>query len=331
MKKLFAVVAMFVVLPAAVFMQDEVVVEVAPKPYLVQKGDKIVGKVLGESDFNFEVYVSDTGDFTLPYVNVDIPAQCRTEKEIYEDVERHYSTYLKDPMISVAVAERLPTAVVTISGQIRTPQRVELKRETRLMELISFSGGFNEDAGGTVQVFRTQPPPCADEAEKNAWKELTSNGTEIPSSMYSRASMNDGRNESNPIINPGDLIIVDKADPVYLTGEVVDQSGVYIKEGGLSLTQALAMVGGVKYKANTKDIKIYRRKGESLHDRETIAVNLKLIKEGKQNDVMLQPYDIIEVDRGKDSIASQIFKIVTGAGKAAVSSISTYSGRRILY
>lgn len=330
MKKLCAVIAALFMFPAAVFMQD-IVERPEPKPYLVQPGDKIVGKVLGESEFNFETYVDESGRFTLPYVNVEIQATCRTEKDIYKDVANHYSTYLKDALISVAVSERRPTAAVAISGEIRTPQRVELKRETRLIELISFSGGFTEDAGGTIQVFRTSLPACADEETKKSWSKLTANGTEIPSEMYSKTSMNEGRNESNPIIFPGDVILVDKADPVYLTGEVVQQTGVYIKEGGLSLTQALAMVGGVRPKAKTKDVKIYRRKGENLHDRETIAVNLNLIKSGTQEDIMLEPYDIIEVDRGKDSIASTIFKIVTGATQTAVSAIAQQSGYRILY
>jgi protein involved in polysaccharide export with SLBB domain len=148
--------------------------------------------------------------------------------------------------------------------------------------------------------------------------------------MFSRTSIKQGRNESNPVIYPGDLIIVDKAAPVYFTGMVVQQTGIYIKDGGLSLTRAIAMVGGVREKAKTKDVKIYRLVGDNKRDRKTISVNLNLIKNGKQDDIMLEPYDIIEVDRARDSIGKTILDIVTGAARTGVSSFAT-GGARILY
>ncbi len=330
MKNLLAVVSFLVLMPAAVFMQDLVAVE-APRGYLVLPGDKIEGKVLGESDFDFDVVIDESGSFTLPYVDKPILAQCRSEKQINDDVREHYSKFLKDPMISVRVVERRPPVPVTVSGEVRTPQRVEMRREARLLELISFSGGFTEDAGGTVQVFRTQIPLCADEKTKEEWALETNNGSETPSRMFSKTSIREGGLESNPIVYPGDIIVVDKASPVYLTGEVVQQTGVYIKEGGLSLTQAIAMVGGVRQKAKTKDIKVYRLKGNSQRDREIIAVNLDMIKKGTQEDIMLEPYDIVEVDRAKDSIAKTILDIVAGAGRTGLSSLATGGGSRILY
>ena len=67
------------------------------------------------------------------------------------------------------------------------------------------------------------------------------------------------------------------------------------------------MVGGVNREAKTKEIKIYRLK-ENSKDREVIAVNYDLIKKGEQKDVMLEPYDIVEVDKSKKSIGQIIFE-----------------------
>ncbi|MDH3492803.1 MAG: SLBB domain-containing protein [Acidobacteriota bacterium] len=329
MKYLIAVVSILVLLPAAVLMQGLKVADES-RGYLVLPGDKIEAKVLGEDEFNFTVVIDDSGKFKLPFVGTEVVAKCRSEQEIGEDVKKGYSSLLKDPMMSVTVTERRPPIPVTVSGEVRTPQRVEMRREARLLELIAFSGGFTEDAGGTVQVFRTQIPMCANEEIRKDWKVASADGTEVPSRMYTQSSIKEGRSESNPVVYPGDIIIVDKASPVYMTGEVVQQTGVYIKEGGLSLTQALAMVGGVRQKAKTKDIKIYRLKGESQRDRETIAINLDLIKKGEQQDIMLEPYDIVEVDKSKDSLATTILKIVAGAGRASVSSFAT-GAPRILY
>ncbi|NNE64961.1 MAG: hypothetical protein HKN33_00220 [Pyrinomonadaceae bacterium] len=330
MKSFIAVVSMLVLMPAVFLAQDLVVAE-EDRGYLVLPGDKIEGKVLGESDFNFVVVVDENGRFTLPFVESEINAKCKTEQELSAEVKARYSKFLRDPMLSVTVIERRPPVPVTVSGEVRSPQRVEMRREARLLELIAFSGGYTEDAGGTVQVFRTQIPPCSNDAVTKEWNAESNNGTEVPSKMFTRSSIQQGRNESNPIVYPGDIIHVEKASPVYLTGQVVQQKGVYIKEGGLSLTQALAMVGGVREKAKTKDIKVYRLKGQNPKDRDIIAVNLDMIKKGEQADIMLEPYDIVEVDRAKDSIGSQIFKIITGAGRAGLSTFTSSGATRILY
>jgi protein involved in polysaccharide export with SLBB domain len=76
--------------------------------------------------------------------------------------------------------------------------------------------------------------------------------------MYSLTNLRQGKDEANPIIYPGDVIVVQKAAPVYVTGEVIAPQGIFLKEGGTSLTEAIAKVNGARREAKTKDIKIYR-------------------------------------------------------------------------
>jgi polysaccharide export outer membrane protein len=168
---------------------------------------------------------------------------------------------------------------------------------------------------------------CSKEAEN---VDLKKSETDVPSYMYSLSSVKQGREEANPVINPGDIIVVQKASPVYITGEVNQPSGLRITEGGLSLKRAIAMVGGVRREAKTKDIKIYRLKANSA-DRETIAVNYNLINNGTQKDVMLEPYDIVEVDKSKKSIAQIAFEVITGAGRQIVGGVSGGISQKILY
>ena len=158
----------------------------------------------------------------------------------------------------------------------------------------------------------------------------TDDELDVPSRLYSISDIKQGKEESNPIIYPGDLIVVEKSSPVYITGEVMQPQGVRLAEGGLPLTQAIAMVGGVRREAKTKDIKIYRLKDNSK-DREIISVNYDLIKKGEQKDVMLQPYDIIEVDKSKKSIAQTILEIATGVGRTALSGFGNTLPTRVLY
>ena len=305
-------------------------VSVTPAPeraYLVGPGDEITGSVMNEPQFNFVATIDEDGKFQVPFFDQSIEARCRTEKDLRTDVTRLLSKYLKNPQISVRVTQRKSRLPVIVTGEVRTQQlQVELRREARLLELISFAGGETEDAGGMVQVFRTTPPICADPNQKEEWLAESNNGTEVPSRLYSLSNLRLGREEANPIIYPGDVIVVQKASPVYITGEVLAPQGIYLKEGGTSLTEALAKIGGVRREAKTKEIKIYRLKANSK-EREIIAVNYDLIKKGTQKDVMLEPYDIVEVDKSKKSIAETILEIATGS----VRNFSQILPQRILY
>lgn len=302
----------------------------AQRGYLVGPGDVITGKVLGEEDFNFVSTVDEDGKIQVPFFEKGIQAKCRTEKELRADVVGLLSKYLKSPQISVQVTERKSRPPATIFGEVKQPQQVILNRKATLLELLSFSGGVTEEAGGMVQVFRTQPPLCSNMDEESDWKADTSGGLDVPSRMYSLSSLRQGREEANPVIYPGDVIVVQKASPVYITGEVVAPQGIYLKEGGLSLTEALAKIGGVRREAKTKDIKIYRLK-ENSKDREIIAVNYDLIKKGEQKDVMLAPYDIVEVDKSKKSLIQNIAEIALGIGKSVPMGLGTALPQRILY
>jgi hypothetical protein len=54
-------------------------------------------------------------------------------------------------------------------------------------------------------------------------------------------------------------------------------------------------------------------------------------QKGTQKDVMLEPYDIVEVDKSKKSVAQIIFETVTGTARGAVSSFGGVLPQRILY
>lgn len=317
-------------LTQAVFSQT---VSVAPAPergYLVGPGDEITGKVLGEPQFDFVATIDEDGKFQVPFFDQQIEARCRTEKDLRGEVAKLLSKYLKNPQISVRVTERKSRPPATISGEVRTQQQIDLRREARLLELISIAGGVTEEAGGMIQVFRTQPPLCADADQETDWKNETNDGLNVPSRMYSLSSLRQGRDEANPIIYPGDVIVVQKASPVYITGEVVQPQGIYLKEGGTTLTEAIAKVNGVRREAKTKDIRIYRLKANSK-EREIISVNYDLIKKGTQKDVMLEPYDIVEVDKSKKSIAQLVLETVTGVGRSTLTGFSGALPTRVLY
>ncbi|MEP6787186.1 MAG: SLBB domain-containing protein [Acidobacteriota bacterium] len=305
----------------------------APEPskgYMLWPGDELTGKVLGEPEFDFVATVNEDGKIELPFSDKAVVARCKTEKEVRTDITELLGKYLRSPQLNLRITDRKGRPPATISGEVNAPTQVTLMRKATLLELLSVAGGTKEEAGGTVQVFRTQPPLCAAPGEDADWKDTASNGSDVPSRLYKISDVKLGRDESNPIIYPGDVIVVQKASPVYITGEVVAPQGIYLKDDGLTLTEAIAKLGGVRREAKTKDIKIFRLK-ENSKDREVISANYDLIKKGTQKDLVLQPYDIVQVDTAKDSIAQAILKIAVGAGKGMVGSMSSGLSYRVLY
>ena len=305
-----------------------------PKGYLLGPGDEVTGRVPGEKDFDFVAIVNEDGKIELPFFDKAVIAKCRTEKEVRADILGLLGKYLKEPQISLQVKSN-SRAPAVIYGEVNVPGPIILQRKVTLMELISFSGGVKEEAGGTVQVFRPNPPMCSDPADALNWKTQSSDPTDVPSRLYSLASLRLGKEDANPVIIPGDVIFVHRAVPIYVMGEVQAPQGIYLKEGGLSLMGALAKVSGPREGAKTKDIKVYRLKPNtdptSIQEREVLTADYDLIKTGKQKDIMLMPNDIIEVGKAKDSVAMQIFKFAIGVGKAGISAAGTGGGYRVVY
>lgn len=330
MKFLLSIIVAFLLF-GSVPAQDAVIDMQKAKGYQLYPGDEVTAKVLGEDQFDFVATVNEDGKIEIPFFDKPLDAKCRTERELRADITQLLSKYLRSPQLSLRITDRKSRPPATIYGEVRTPQQVLLMRKASLVEMLAFSGGVTEEAGGTIQVFRTQQPLCTDGTQENIWKNDSNDPTSVPSRTYSLAAVRSGKEDANPIIYPGDVIVVQKASPVYITGEVLAPQGIYLKEGGMTLTEAIAKIGGPRPGAKTKDIKIYRLKSTDSKEREIISANYDLIKSGKQVDPILVAQDIIEVDKAKDSLAQSILKIAIGAGRQAVGSLSGGVGYRVLY
>jgi polysaccharide biosynthesis/export protein len=94
---------------------------------------------------------------------------------------------------------------------------------------------------------------------------------------------------TNPVVT---VIVVETVPPlVYVMGEVARPGSIPLN-GPMSVLQALAMAGGFREFANTKDIRVLRRTSRGI---QTIAFNYKNAVKGEGPPVMLQPGDTVIV------------------------------------
>lgn len=298
--------------------------------YLLGPGDEIVVKVLGEKDFDFEAALDENGNIEVPFFNKPIPAMCKNERELKADVTKLLAKYLRTPQVSLRIKERNSRPAAMVYGEVRSPQQFVLMRQVRLMELLSQSGGVNDESSGIVQVYRPQAPMCGSTDEIAEWKAQTNELQSIPARLYSISSVLKGNEESNPIIYPGDIVVVQKAKPVYIIGEVSAPQGVYIKEDGLTLREAISKVGGIARENKVKEIFILRLKPNSK-DREQIPVNWELLSKNEGKDPMLEPYDIVQVNKPKKPIHELILELAIGGGRTIFQGVTSGVSTRIIY
>ncbi len=264
------------------------------RKYLLGPGDTLQVRVWGQPDLSGDVEIDDQGNISeLHFIDKPVSAQCRTEKEVAKDIAAAYGKFLKNPQVSVRVMGRNSRPPAVVFGAVRVPARVQMQRRVRLQELLTVSGGITERANGDIQIFHTEAAMCpelGDEIDEVTAKE---GSLTVPMKIYKMNDLVEGKVASNPLIRPGDIVIVTEAKPIYITGLVNAPQGLYL-QNGLTLSRAIAMVGGIKKEAKANDIRIFRQK-PGTSEQEILRVDFTAIKKKQKEDVLLQPYDIIDV------------------------------------
>jgi polysaccharide export outer membrane protein len=303
------------------------------KKYLLGPGDVLDLRVYNEPQFNGTLIVNDEGMLEVPFVETPIRAQCRNDREIKQDVIKALAKYLNKPQVSLQVREMRSRPPAVVFGAVRSPSRVQMQRRAHLLDLLATSGGITEAAGGDVQIFHTEPVMCPEPEEDVASVPMDSykpsDPTQIGYDIYSVRELKDGKKEANPVIRPGDIVIVQEALPVYIMGAVRSPQGLYLKNG-MQLKQAIAMVGGLNKEAKASSVIIWRKK-KGQPEPEKLIINYNDIKKEKAKDIDLQPYDIVEIPDNSGSLGSTLKGMLLGSAGGGITSVATSLPLRVLY
>ena len=303
------------------------------KAYLLGPGDVLDIRVFGQPELSTSnAQIDSEGNLSsLPFLETPISAKCRTDKQVQKDIAAAYAKFINNPQVSVRIAERNSRQPATVFGAVRQSARVEMKRKVRLNELIAVSGGFTERASGTIQILHTEPLMCPEPGEEEEAKPIE--GTKIPLQIVKISELRSGKAEANPVIRPGDYVLVTEAEPVYITGAVAAPNGVYLRDQ-LTLTRALAMVGGTRKEAKLTEVLVYRQTPGSTKQ-EIIKVDVAAIKKNQKPDFLLQAYDVIDVPEASmfspGRLGPTIFSALTGGMASAISNTGMYLPQRVIY
>lgn len=300
------------------------------KKYLLGPGDVLDLRVYNEPQFNGQLVVDDEGRVAVPFVDEPLMAQCRNDREVKADITKALEKFLKRPQVSLRVTDMKSRPAAVVYGAVRNPTAFDMRRRVRLIELLSRSGSVTEGASGDVQIFHTEEPLCPEPEDLLMMASIkkTDDAVALPYSVYKIDDVKNGLKEANPVIWPGDIVLVQEARPIYVTGAVVQPAGLYLRQN-LTLSLAIAQAGGARKGAKTDKVRIIRQKPGALNP-DILVYNLDDIKKKKQPDVALMPYDVIDVSDGSPWSLSNLPQTLLGLATQSAGNVVSGGTMRII-
>ncbi len=258
--------------------------------YILGPGDQLSIWALGAEEIGKSpVRIDPSGYVDLPLIG-RIRAGGLTVQQFNGNLASKLKTYVQAPQVAVTVTDSR-SQPVSVIGAVNKPGIHQLEGRKTLVDVIAMAGGLKPEAGHTIRLTRR--------IERGAIP-LASAHTD-PSGRFSVAELNlrsvmESRNpELNIMIEPQDVIAVSKGELVYVLGQVKKSGGFVLNDReNISALQALAYAEGLDRTAAPKQAKILRVVAGQAQ-RTEIAVNLKLILDGKSKDVPMQADDILFV------------------------------------
>jgi len=248
----------------------------------INSGDLLDITVFGVPELSMKSRVASNGSLYLPLLNY-VQIKGKTVDEAQQLVEAGLRTggFLREPHVTIFVVESALN--VSVMGEVTRSGVFPYASSRRLFDALSQAGGIGPNAGNIISVAHASQP-------------------DVPilisvSSDPSKTSL------SNVVLQPGDTVIVSKANQVYVVGEVVHPSNFSIyQDRPLTVLQVLAMANGATATASLSKAKILRRDADGIKQ---IPVNIGNIMTAKRSDVPLSPNDILFVPTNR---AKQVMK-----------------------
>ncbi|WP_306855461.1 polysaccharide biosynthesis/export family protein [Cupriavidus necator] len=271
-----------------------------PKPYVIGAGDIISVVVWDHPELvfptqtysigaGFEVpastggsnmpgyVVSPNGDIQFPYAGV-MKVAGKTANQVRDEMARVLSRVVRNPQMTVRVLG-FRSQRVYVDGEVRTPGMLAIDdAPMTLVEALNRAGGVLNNTGDNSRVRVTRG--------ERSWY------VNIP------AMLAKGVDPSRILLRSGDIVRVEQREDskIFVTGEVVRPASLLMRNGRMTLNEALGDAGGVNpNSANAEHIYVIRKMNNDapkvyhLDGSSPVAL---AIAEGFE----LEPKDVVYVD-----------------------------------
>src|SRR3984893_13790410 len=260
--------------------------------YVLGPSDQVLIRAPEAEEINEKPFRIDAeGNINLPLLG-RIRAGGMTVQELETDLTRRLREYVREPQVIITVVQFRSEPVFFV-GAFKNPGIYPLQGRRTLVEMLTALGGLQPNASRHIKVTRRAeygaiPLP-------NALEDLEKKISTVEISM---GSLRENVNPAEDILlQPYDVISVERAEMVYINGEVSKVGGIELGErDSISVAQALTLSGGFGRDANRSKVRVLRPI-ENTNRRAEIEINVKRVFEGKDNDFPLLPNDLLYVPR----------------------------------
>lgn len=262
-------------------------------------GDQLDIEVFDTPELSGSMRVSQTGEINLTVLgNIQVAGLTPNQAARKIESELKSRGLLIDPHVTVAIAEYASQGA-TVTGEVHNPGLYPTLGSRRLLDMIALAGGVTPTAGRTATVLHRDDP-------------------HNPRNIVLVPHNNALSAQENPVISPGDTVVIDKASIVYILGDVGKAGGYLVDNNDrLSLIQALTLAGGWTRTSAQSKVILIRQVPEG---REEIKLDLRHVVHGEQADIKMSNGDIVFVPSslGKIFAYQGISAVVNGAEQALV-------------
>jgi polysaccharide biosynthesis/export protein len=290
---------LFALLASAAGAQPPAAAPAAARTTYVLGADDVIGirATDAEEISDKAIRIGANGTINLPMVG-RVQAGGLTTEDLEKKLVTLLKPFVRMPEVSVNLVE-MRSQPVSVIGAVGNPGVQQLQGRKTLVEMLSLAGGVRVDSGYSVKITRSKE-----------WGAIPlRNATEDPTGQFTVAEVNlkeimEAKNPANNIpIMPNDVISVPRGDMVYVVGDVKRSGGFVLGEKArISVLQALSLAAGLERTASASNAKILRA-DTGGGTRTEVPVNLKNILAGKDQDVPMEPDDILFVPGSKPKAA----------------------------
>ena len=241
---------------------------------LIGPGDLLTVTVFETPELSTSVRVNQNGDANIPVLG-PVRVAGMSSQEAAITLEDAYRTrgLLLNPHVTVAETE-FASQGASVLGEVRSPGVYPTLGSRRLLDMISLAGGVATTAGRLASIVHRNDPQHPVQIALQP----------TPAALHAQV---------NPVILPGDTVVVSKAGVVYVIGDVLRPGGILVDNNErLSVMEALSLAGGMNKTAALSKTKLVRKLPAG---REEVDLDLKHILYGKQADVLVSDGDLLYV------------------------------------
>lgn len=283
----------------------------APDGYVLGPHDLLLIRIVNmEEELGDQPYSIDvSGNLNLPRVG-RVHAAGLTVEQLENDLTQRFKEYLQEPIVNITVTE-FHSQPVAVLGAVERPGTMQIQGNKTLYQVISEAGGLKDYSGNTIEI-----------ARRIEYGELPLRDAKLdPTGKYSVATLNirdvmSGKNPQDDIaVKPNDTITIPRADLIYVVGSVNKAGGFPLSEREqITALEAVSMAEGLDHNAAAKSARILRT-DEVTHAHTEIPINLKLIMNGKTEDVPLKANDILYIPNNTGKVvAARALEAMIAAG-----------------